>query len=321
MTSCVGCDNETLIDFKLVCRLPVKLFISPNLPVDESNTVQYGTTHLSDAELNAQEAAPNAPPEYGRHQLDALYNDIHTGGFMSRAPSGTSTPLHAQSGRGSSDNLQSLGALADGSNGHLNSALLQSRLANLQTHGPSAQLGRIPINRSPSGSNTPHNGIDGDFTLRPTPPQHSSYFPQLSSSRGSPPLRSPVGSVPHSNNQSRRNSIPDEDHSIHQADYDLGTLSRVPSYGAAVRTPGGAMTPYYEGPPSYVDATSRPPSPIQRPTAAFMRSGTSTPGSGSSQHTLGPLTTLHGHSHHRDQRRDSNADEEARLRIIRARGD
>lgn len=242
---------------------------------------------------------------------------------MSRAPSGSSTPFHAQSQRSSSDNLQSLGALADAPNGQINSALLQSRLANLQTHGHQS----MSFNRhSPSGGNTPHNGYESDLPFRPTPPQAGSYFPPATSYgsyRGSPPHRSPTGSTPHSTEQSRRNSLGDDDHSVHQNDYDLGTLSRVPSYGAAVRTPG-AMTPFFEGPPSYVDATSRPPSPIQRPSAAYVRSsttGASTPTSVGSENTLGPMTALRGPgAHHRDHR-DSNADEEARLRMMRARGD
>lgn len=269
---------------------------------------------ISDAELNAQESTPNAPPEYGRHQLDELYNDILTSGYMSRAGSGSNTPFFAQSRHGSSENLQSLSALADtnytATNGEINSALLQSRLANLQEN---SRFSRSPANHSPSGGNTPYNGTtDHDLPLRPTPPSVNPYFNTASSHHSS-------------GVQSRRNSGDSAGVSgiagVHQQDYDLGTLSRVPSYGAATRI-SGAMTPFNEGPPSYIDATSRPPSPIQRPSAAHVRSGVSTPTSNSSGNTLtghtdgmSALTSMiHGQS-----AGGSDVDDEARLRLMRAR--
>lgn len=47
---------------------------------------------------------------------------------------------------------------------------------------------------------------------------------------------------------------------MHTSDYNMSDLARVPSYGAALRS-SGAVTPFTEGPPSYMEATSRPPSP------------------------------------------------------------
>ena len=282
---------------------------------------------MTDAELNAREAVPNAPPEYGRHQLDELYNDISHAGFMSRAPSGSSTPFYAQSRRGSHENLQSLGAVANSlPTGEVNSALLQSRLANLQTNDHASNYSaRTYSHHSPSGGNTPLNGLDIEV-----PGRHSPYFAAASyngsgthsSQRASPPHHSPAhGSL---------YPVHDSDEEIHQADFDLGTLSRVPSYGFATRS-SGAMTPYTDGPPSYIDATSRPPSPvhIQRPNAAHVRSGVSTPSSMGSQSTVaaGPsqLSLLH-HGHvlptgtTRSHRTASGvAEDEARLRMMRAR--
>lgn len=309
---------------QLVCRLPVKLFISPNLPVDDQNMVQVGLNALSDAELNQQEVAPNAPPEYGRHQLDALYNDINASGYMTRPPSGSSTPFYAQSRNASSENLQSLNGImdmshagSDGQEGHFAPNLLRSRLANLADQGSSRQH-RVPrIHHSPSGGNTPHNGPEHDGSLRPAygsiPSSTGGYFSShfSASNRSSPPHHSPAHSVPESRRASNDGAMED-DHDVHQADYDMSTLSRVPSYGAAVRTPG-LMTPFVDGPPSYFEATSRPPSPgIARPSAAYVRSGSGTPNSNSSAQTLregglAPLTAVHN--------------DDARLRLLRARGD
>ncbi|GAB7355325.1 hypothetical protein MBLNU459_g5855t3 [Dothideomycetes sp. NU459] len=319
---------------QLVCRLPVKLFISPNLPVDDTNMVQVGANHLTDAELNQQEVAPNAPPEYGRHQLDALYNDINASGYMSRVPSGSNTPFYAQSRSGSAENLQSLNSVADlpadhhTTPGHFAPNLLSSRLANLQDQG-SSRYHRMPLSRhSPSGGNTPHNGMDIPHRTAiqqisgSAPQQTGSYFSIMPpSNHSSPPHQSPISSVPESRRTSDEHNVP-EDHDVHTNDYDMGYLSRVPSYGAAVRTPG-PVTPFTDGPPSYMEATSRPPSPInlQRPGAAHMRSGSSTPGSYTSQHTirdsvLAPLTEV-GVS----RLQASHAlSEEPRLRLLRARG-
>jgi hypothetical protein len=312
---------------QLVCRLPVKLFISPNLPVDDSNEVQVVSRTMTDAELNQQEVTLNAPPEYGRHQLDALYNDINTGGYMSRAPSGSATPFYAQSRSGSSENLQSLNGVADmhhsqsmaalgGDDGHFAPAQLRSRLANLQDQGSSRQIRAAPVaHHSPSGGNTP--AYTGSY--------FAAHFAQSQSGHASPPQQSPAHSVPESRRASGDGEEPHDDDVPHMDDFDMGTLSRVPSYGAAVRTPG-PFTPFTDGPPSYMEATSRPPSPTlqlpQRPGAVHMRSGFSTPGSHSSTQTLTgavtpgsyapngltPLTQLHPH-------------EDNRLRLLRARAD
>jgi len=346
---------------QLVCRLPVKLFISPNLPIDDSNQVQTNVTALSDTQLNEQEAQQNAPPEYGRHQLDELYSDIAPSGFMSRAPSGSATPMFAMSRRGSSENLQNLGALADVPQGQVSSAALQARLANLQSqrtfghgqHGHGQGLGyahshghshsnlahRPGPSHSPSGNSTPHNGLnDYDSILRATPPSnHGGYFhPHQYSNPSSPPHQSPHGSMPHSRRGSIDGATPPEMH------IDMESLSRVPSYGAAVRTPG-PVTPFTDGPPSYFEATSRPPSPgagglaPTRPSAAHFRtrssphspggSGTSTNAIGSPPNSgLHPLTAIQG-SPSVDQngflggsRQGSlTAEDQARINLLRGR--
>lgn len=295
--------------------------------------VQVGASSLSDVELNQQEVVQNAPPEYGRHQLDALYNDINASGYMSRAPSGSSTPFYAQSRNASSENLQSLAGVVDshhhpqglvqslGHEGHFAPNMLRSRLANLADQGSSRQHRVLPQHHSPSGGNTPHNGLAPDHALRSGQHSGGGYFASSfpPSNRSSPPPHSPAHSVPESRRASGDAAMDDE-HGIHQQDYDMGTLSRVPSYGAAVRTPG-LVTPYIEGPPSYFEATSRPPSPVQRPSAAHIRTGVSTPNSNSSVQTLtngggpAPVTTRPDYAQHH-----SHGDE-SRLRMLRARGD
>ncbi|KAI6929247.1 hypothetical protein KC348_g5728 [Hortaea werneckii] len=322
---------------QLVCRLPVKIFISPNLPVDERNEVTGTFTPQQDAEINSNETTLVAPPEYGRHQLDQIFSDIDPAGYMSRAGSAPGTPygFYAQSRRGSHDNLASLNGLAngdDGSNGrgtssptHHGSAaphILHSRLADLQDRGHNNLGTHTPTVRfaghSPSGGSSPAPGMVDDHsperTHRSTPGHGSepgSYFPSAGPS--------PHGSAP----LSRRTSDEQNADDVNQRDYDMSSLSRVPSYGAALRTPGTA-TPYTEGPPSYVEATSRPPSPgLQRPGQAHLRSGTSSPNSNSSQQTISgafaslSMTAAPPRAAHRDSINDSGT-EEARIRMLRA---
>ena len=312
---------------QLVCRLPVKIFISPNLPVDERNEVCGTYNGVTDAEINSNETTATAPPEYGRHQLDQLYSGIETAGYMSRAGSVPGTPggLYAQSRRGSSENLASLNGLANGdgaaSPSHHGSAtphLLHSRLTDLQDQGQNVAVHTPGVRfaqHSPSGGTSPAPGLMDNHSTersqRPTPGRSNSspYFVSAN--------HSPHGSAPISRRTSDEHNHADD---IHQRDYNLSTLSRVPSYGAALRTPG-SITPFTDGPPSYVEATSRPPSPvgIQRPGQAHLRSGASSPGSTSSQQTLqGPFADL-GMAAPPRAHRESMHDDEARLRTLRAR--
>lgn len=247
---------------QLVCRLPVKIFISPNLPLDESNNVMPAANGMTDETLNANETSLSAPPQYGLHQLDQVFSDMDPAGYMSRAPSvpGSPSGLGTQSRRGSEDNLASLNGLAEvdpngdiGSNhGSVQPSLLRLRLADLQDGAPSA------LSASPGGSggNSPAPGL-----IRNGSSGHLSRSAQHASSLPSSSLRSPATGL------LCRTSDDPQDDPAQLTVYNLNDLSRVPSYGAAVRTPG-AVTPYSQGPPSYIDATSRPPSPgseIERP--------------------------------------------------------
>jgi hypothetical protein len=342
---------------QLVCRLPVKLFISPNLPVDERNEVCGTISGITDAEINTAETSLTAPPEYGRHQLDQIFSGIDPAGYITRAPSGSATPsgIYAGSRRGSHDNIASLNGVIDGhasppalgtspiphNHGSALPSILHSRLADLQSRGPSNfqhQPSNLSNHHSPSGGNSP-GPSDAHSPLSRSIPnsQPGSYFASIGQSPN------------HSASLSRRTSDDDHTTDIHRADYDVNDLSRVPSYGAAIRH-SGAMTPFTEGPPSYLDATSRPPSPqpgamtpgamsmsispvytIQRPGAAHIRNPpTSAPSSGgltsafaglsmNSLQTGGIGSSGSPPSRQAAGRSGSLTEDEARLRMLRAR--
>ena len=313
---------------QLVCRLPVKLFISPNLPVDESNEVCAVSNGVTHEELNNTETAVVAPPEYGRHQLDQLFSDMDPAGYMSRAPSDHGSPSgpEAQSRRGSEDySGPSLDGVVNGiatgdhedEHGSPSPSILHSRLTDLQERNGSLtrRSPAVSFSYSPAGGNSPAPGMVGSNQS-----QSGTYFP--SNLRESPQDGSEAGS--------RRASDGDDTAPVRQHDYDMDNLMRVPSYGAALRT-SGTITPHTDAPPSYVEATSRPPSPQgpQRPSQAHVRTGTDSPNSQARQEpartSTGDMLAAFNTTSHppamsrppRSRRNSNTADDTARLRMLR----
>lgn len=212
---------------QLLVKNSVRLFISPNLPPNEDQSVV-----VDDDVINSQAVRDvmtlNAPPEYGLHNLDRLYNDIDPSGFMtpggvlSLANSGTTTPLYAHSRTGSAEDLTSLDAALN-QQGGASAAALHHRLQNLSinNNGQNARSSRYAPNRhQSSGGSSPY----------------VEYHPLFD-----PNVNLGVGYVPPA------------------LDYDMDALTRTPSYNTAVRTP--ARPDLERGLPSYENATSRPPSP------------------------------------------------------------
>jgi hypothetical protein len=241
---------------QLVCRLPVKLFISPNLPIDETNRVQDDGNRASDESINNAEMTVSAPPQYGRHYLDQLYSDISLSGFVSRAASGPVTPagMATLSRRTSNDNITSLGGMIDAQHGSAVPQLLHSRLTSLQESEGDQSQPWPQTGSSPPDTNNSH------VADHPTPPSAASLL------RQPPGLQIPtMCGTTSSTSSSQANSIPRPDTNVGftstvESDFDLDQLARVPSYNTALRTPG-VVTPLSDCPPSYVIATSRPPSP------------------------------------------------------------
>ena len=314
---------------QLVCRLPVKIFISPNLPVDESNEVCAAANGVSHEALNSSETTVVAPPEYGRHQLDQLFSDIDPAGYMSRAPSDHGSPsgAEAQSRRTSEDNSPTINGVLNGvveggfseGYGSASPAILHSRLTDLQERDV-VVMRRSPavsFSNSPTGGGSPAPGrADApDNQSGSNASQPGGYFP---SNLRETPYRSATAS--------RRASDDEDSATVRRHDYDMDNLMRVPSYGAALRT-SGTLTPFTDGPPSYVEATSRPPSPLQRPSQAHVRAEADSPISPGIQNTLAndisalSITAQPSAAIRAPRSRGGSiaADEDARLRMLRAR--
>ncbi|KAF2194038.1 hypothetical protein K469DRAFT_709530 [Zopfia rhizophila CBS 207.26] len=143
---------------QLLVKNFVHLFLSPHLPPGEDQSVR-----IDDSIMNAvamrDEAHQNAPPTYGLHHLDELYNDIDPSGYMtpgargSLGNSGANSPYYGHSRSGSAENLASLGGVANQNAGGPSSAALQSRLQNL-TRGED-RIPRVIPTRAYSSGGTP----------------------------------------------------------------------------------------------------------------------------------------------------------------------
>ncbi|OAK96696.1 hypothetical protein IQ06DRAFT_296710 [Phaeosphaeriaceae sp. SRC1lsM3a] len=145
---------------QLLVKNHVHLFISPNLPPNEDQSVVVDNNIISQQAFQ-DEVNQNAPPTYGLHQLDELYNDIDPSGFMtpggyhSMMNSGANTPFYAHSRTGSAEDLASLNAVANG--GGASAAALQHRLQNLDlSNDPPTRF--QPQRHHSSGDSTPAQG-------------------------------------------------------------------------------------------------------------------------------------------------------------------
>ncbi|KAE7996965.1 hypothetical protein FH972_001641 [Carpinus fangiana] len=202
----------------------IRLFISPSLPVGEDNAVSstIGNTDTTSSMLNDLQTAP---PDYGHHRLDPLYDGIDQSGFMTPGPvSGMNTPGFSISGGGSNENLTSLNTVAN--TGNTLPEELQRRLGLLQEGGDAASE-RPQTHHSPPSTEQ----------SSATPSRSHSHF-----------------ELANLGNQGSSNSAP------HLADYDMNALRQVPSYNTAIRTP--VRTPFSEVPPTFeMVESSAPPSP------------------------------------------------------------
>lgn len=193
---------------ELRATLPVSIFISPNMPLDEQgNVVDQSPSTPRDEELGHI-----APPGYGEHVLDQLYENVDMSGFQTPGvQSGINSPFYAQSRSGSSENLA---AAVNHHSRPVAPAALTSRLED--------------VSLDPSQRNSSYNSVtSASGVASPT----GNYGPAPESE-------------PHSGSLTRSNSAEDgrssSRNSAEHVDFDasgLSELNKVPSYQTAVRTP------------------------------------------------------------------------------------
>ena len=316
---------------ELRANLPVSLYISPSLPINENNDLVDQTPQASRAAI-ANDLLNAAPPVYGRHTFDVLYSDVD--GY--RTP-GTATPGMAFSTPGtpylhshhaSSENLTSLAAVANGN--YVSPVALENRLQDLSFDGSSGANGSnvqglvpgISRHRSSSAS---HPRTDDYFNAHEPPSSNTTPqgIPQENGICSGEQSGTP--SQPGSNIMSRR--VSEEEDGIHsgartpfpQYDHreDLD-LAKIPSYTTAVKTPAPRPHRSSSALPTY-DTVVREPSPpaLAEPPAAHFRSSPRIPGSLSSSPSDLGLSGVRGSVPHRSV--NTLQDEERRLRLLQQR--
>ncbi|KAI2633338.1 arrestin domain-containing protein [Xylaria nigripes] len=234
---------------ELRASLPIVLFISPNMPLDEEGNI---ITQAPDAAAVTPDMNFNtAPPGYGQHVLDQLYEDVDvaSGILTPGIHSGVNSPFYALSRAGSSENL----ALSPHS-AAVPPAALSTRLLQTMSLGESLERGFHPPPHEPGlGTRTPRHPSDNEPTATDSSQPHSPELSRPASEEGNP------GS---SGYQAR----PEHQAPPPRADFpSVEQLSRVPSYGTAtrsyvIRRSGLADTLEL---PDYTTATTAPSSPTQ----------------------------------------------------------
>ncbi|KAF2760263.1 hypothetical protein EJ05DRAFT_492081 [Pseudovirgaria hyperparasitica] len=211
---------------QLLVKNHLHLFISPNLPPNEDQSVVVDPAILASTAV-ADEVMQAAPPLYGRHQLDSLYHEIDPSDFHSQPASVVHTPFQALSRNPSNEHLQtSIDSVADVDQ-EASASVLHSRLVTLR--------------------------LDQDASDRPSAPQRSGsqHSFHTTSHTSTPSTAIDSTRLP----EATSGYFPDQD----RLGFDMSALSRIPSYNTAVRTP--LPTPLSEDLPTYDLATSQPSSP------------------------------------------------------------
>lgn len=212
----IGLKNPDGHISELRATLPVSIFISPNMPLDEEGNLLVQGNGEGGALITEEEVV--APPGYGQHVLDQLYDDVVFGGFQTpENQSGANSPYYQQSASASAEDL-TLPPRSE-PDPAASAAALVSRLQGVSTNHPSRRNSVVSVLSSDA------RGDQSEPLSRQTS-NHAANTP-------------PSG----------RSSPEHVDETLA-----LEVLNKVPSYATAVRTParprsyaGGAMLlPMYE---------------------------------------------------------------------------
>lgn len=287
---------------ELRATLPISLFISPSIAINENNDL-VDQTPVALRQALENDLTNSAPPLYGQHQFDQYYLEMdHTGYRTPGNFSTPGTPFGSLSRNISTENLNTLigqggwqpmfepsPANNQQANGDVSPTALQNRLQNLRVSGSGLVHSPLVNEDHHTDHNVSrHNSIshvssairgyfDSETNGTSLPPsQQMSPHPSpgpLAGDGASNSIRSGRGSRDGSTDLSRPNS--GEDHGAHTPIphyHEIEDLARIPSYSTAVRTL--ARTPYSGTDlPSYGAAvsSSRGQSPPAQLPVAYLR--------------------------------------------------
>lgn len=288
---------------ELRATLPISLYISPSIAINENNDL-VDQSPVASRQALADDLTNSAPPLYGQHQFDQYYSEMDHSGY--RTPGNFSqpgTPFGSISRNISSENLNAL-ANHGGRQMNIDSTLSASQTPNGTTANdvsPVALQRRLQNLRVSGTMTSPlvmedhysdHNS-DVDSTRRHSSNPAVDYFapedngsaPQSQGHSPNPSLGLQVGDEPGclangnfisregSTDLSRPSSGEEQAGTRTPAPHfdQIEDLARIPSYTTAVRTPAHS----YSGAdlPSYGAAMScnRGANPPAEPPMAYMR--------------------------------------------------
>nr|A1CTF4.2 RecName: Full=Probable HECT-type ubiquitin ligase-interacting protein creD; AltName: Full=Carbon catabolite repressor D [Aspergillus clavatus NRRL 1] len=282
---------------ELRATLPVSIFISPNLAIDENNNLVDQTPQT--ARRAVDDIAQQAPPLYGEHQFDQLYSEVDPSGYRTPGPgSGPGTPFGALSRNISSENLASMNALTSTD---LSVSALQTRLSNLHASRFS--------NPSPTEIDN-----HADSEQRRLGISTADYFGPSSGSNSHSPASPELSRRPSDEGYRDHDHIPSGMATPFHPQYaEVETLSRVPSYSTAMRStvrPCDSELPDYQA--VVAEDTAMPA--LQSPQQAYIRSA----GRGTSMNTGIDVHQLRS-GHFSSRTSNSHDEEDRRLRLVQAR--
>jgi len=251
---------------QLCLRNLIHLYISPHMRIGDDQVMAPPSRAMTDP-ISGLDISADAPPTYGTHLLDQLYDDIDMSGFAS----GMATPAHFLSRNHSTENLATRlaaalppsGPVSDSDSSRASSITdsaaihLQNRLAALHDLGltvPDTVVPPISRSHSPapeehfsrpgiqSGvSSARHSGVYTHQRRRSNSQPHQYLSANAPST---PPLSSPLARPGLSGLASGTRSSPPQ-----AFEFDLNALTRVPSYNTAIRSPYLQHSPNLDGVP------------------------------------------------------------------------
>jgi hypothetical protein len=286
---------------QLRATLPVSIFISPNLPIDDNNNLVDQSPQT--AQRAVASLAHQAPPLYGEHQFDQLYSELDSNGYRTPGTlSGRSTPATSHSGSTSTENIASMNTA---SNEALCPSALHTRLTNLYVSGSSPA--------TPPSEPLEVTAEPGE--LRPRSYTIADYCPPIIISTAEDPI------TPETSRRGSEEGQVSPGIGAHNQPYgDVGDLCRVPSYSTAVRST--TRTRYTGDLPDYQAATAGDASvtaPVPRsPQQAHFRGDSRT--FPVSELTNRPYHLLHNRGHGNGHGHDQDSARRLWLLHARARG-
>ncbi len=283
------------------------------MPLDEDgNLVSQQPTGSGERTPADGELTNLAPPGYGQHVLDQLYDDVDPSGIMtpSHIHSGINTPFYAQSRAGSTENLAIMSQ-----DGAVPPAALSSRLQNVSLN-QSNRNSSFFSNSSRSGTTTPFNHLPDDENSGDWSQTHSTELSR----------RTSEDDHSHSHSHSHSSTPPEPEHAEH---LDMAELSKVPSYATATRTPlpRTHSFPGFGGLPDYRTAISAPASPgwfvLNDPMSTISESTSAEAGENSQPRNVSPTRGSRAESlgfHFLPHAPLGDPQAERRVRIMQSRG-